>query len=926
MFVRKKKGWGRNLDISRGTSRLLLPAALLLVFMISCSSSSTDRNTATYTIGGTVSGLNGTLVLHNNGGNALPVSSSGSFVFNASLATGRSYSVTVPSQPAAQTCTVTNGSGTVNAASITNIQIACSNNTYAVGGTVSGLNGTLVLRNNGGDDLSVSANGSFTFSTALNNETAYSVTVSSQPSLQICTIVNGSGTIQTANVTNVQVSCALAGSDPKVTVSFPPAISMTYGDTVRVSGTISGGIKTAALGTAAVLTQSLNGVVRASSEDTVLTSISVNGVPAETADGYQTWEAEVPLDIGTSILKVETNLDPAAARIAIARHYASNESIAIDSANNRVLGVDKFSKTIFAVDLSTGTNTILSDSKTPSAVNPLHLPSSIAIDSSNNRALVVDYRVVDYRNVPVIVAVNLQTGARTILSDNMTPNFANPFRSLGDIAVDSANNRALVADYGLNAVVAVNLSTGVRTILSDDITPNADNPFSSPRWITIDRENDRALVVDLQLHAPSALHAVIAVDLATGTRTILSDNTTPNVINQFFHLTDITIDNVNNRALVTDHGNAAIIAVDLDTGARIIISDSETPDSGNILYYPKSIAVDDENNRALIADAGGNVIIAMDLDSGTRTMLIENTTPDSENKFISPLGVAIDGRNDRALVVEGTRNEIIAVDLETGTRTVLSNNTTPNDFYPFINIEAGVAIDSENNRALVADIGRSAVIAVDLETGARTIFLSNITTDTTKPFFPSGIAIDGGNNRALIVDRWNNAIIAVDFDSGNHVVLSDNATPAAGIPFQRISDGIVVDAAHDRALVVDTEADAIIAVDLETGARTILSNSATPDALNPFLGLFGGMAIDSVYNRALVMDSSRRAVIAVDLSTGARTIVSDYSSDEAANPILFPYGIAVDTVRNRILATDGSIMRALFAIDPVNGERVIFSK
>ena len=42
-----------------------------------------------------------------------------------------------------------------------------SSATYSVGGSVSGLSGTVVLQDNGGDSLSVSANGSFTFATQL---------------------------------------------------------------------------------------------------------------------------------------------------------------------------------------------------------------------------------------------------------------------------------------------------------------------------------------------------------------------------------------------------------------------------------------------------------------------------------------------------------------------------------------------------------------------------------------------------------------------------------------------------------------------------------------------------------------------------------------------------------------------------------------
>jgi len=105
---------------------------------------------------------------------------------------------------------------TVTIAAILSLLTACGENEaytppvylYTVGGTVSGLNGTLVLNNNGGNTRTISANGSFVFSTALTNGSAYNVTVYSKPSRQTCTVFNGSGTIQSANVTNVQVVCA----------------------------------------------------------------------------------------------------------------------------------------------------------------------------------------------------------------------------------------------------------------------------------------------------------------------------------------------------------------------------------------------------------------------------------------------------------------------------------------------------------------------------------------------------------------------------------------------------------------------------------------------------------------------------------------------------------------------------------------------
>ena len=79
--------------------------------------------------------------------------------------------------------------------------------TYSIGGSVSGLSGTVVLQDNGGDDLSVSANGAFTFATKLPAGAAYNVTVKTNPSGQTCTVAGGSGTVGSANVTNVAVSC-----------------------------------------------------------------------------------------------------------------------------------------------------------------------------------------------------------------------------------------------------------------------------------------------------------------------------------------------------------------------------------------------------------------------------------------------------------------------------------------------------------------------------------------------------------------------------------------------------------------------------------------------------------------------------------------------------------------------------------------------
>ena len=142
-----------------GTRRpvLCLWSAAALAALTACgggdSGSTPPPPVATYTVGGTVTGLaGGGLALQNNGGDDLPIPASGAFAFATGLAQGAAYAITVKTQPSSptQSCIVSNGAGTVATANVTNVSIACTTAaTVTVGGTVTGLTGSgLVLEYN----------------------------------------------------------------------------------------------------------------------------------------------------------------------------------------------------------------------------------------------------------------------------------------------------------------------------------------------------------------------------------------------------------------------------------------------------------------------------------------------------------------------------------------------------------------------------------------------------------------------------------------------------------------------------------------------------------------------------------------------------------------------------------------------------------
>jgi hypothetical protein len=194
-----------------------------------------DTSPSTFMLGGTVTGLSGSgLVLQQSSSNSVTVSAAGPFQFPQQVANGTAYSITVQAQPTnpSQTCVVSSGSGTVSGGAVSNIAVTCSTNTYALGGTVSGMVGSGLVLSNGSEILAVSANGSFTFGSAVTSGTSYSVAIQSQPSLpgalETCATTSNTGIVASAAVASIVVTCdAEAIPSPGTTLALATGASVS---------------------------------------------------------------------------------------------------------------------------------------------------------------------------------------------------------------------------------------------------------------------------------------------------------------------------------------------------------------------------------------------------------------------------------------------------------------------------------------------------------------------------------------------------------------------------------------------------------------------------------------------------------------------------------------------------------------------------
>jgi len=213
---------------------------------------STGGGAQSYSLSASIQGLSsGGLVLLVNTAQVAVASGATSVSLASMLNSGTAYTVAVQTQPTGETCTVTNGSGTISTSNIANVEVNCVAPTFTIGGTISGLSGSgLVLLNNGDGATSIAANATqFEMESPITSDGSYAISVKTPPGGETCQISQGSGTDVTTNIDSVVVTCApWHGFIETVLYSFmgtddgaDPTTGLTEGQDGNLYGTTSAG-------------------------------------------------------------------------------------------------------------------------------------------------------------------------------------------------------------------------------------------------------------------------------------------------------------------------------------------------------------------------------------------------------------------------------------------------------------------------------------------------------------------------------------------------------------------------------------------------------------------------------------------------------------------------------------------------------------
>jgi hypothetical protein len=199
----------------------------LCALTLAAGLSACGGGTSSYTIGGTVTGLQYEgLVLQNNKTNDLAVAPlpldenknvrNVTYAFPVEVDYGKPYSVTVKEQPKHQECKPTGGTAeTAGRLTTINAVISCSLVSHPVGGTINGLrsDGLQLINGTSGGTYAAVKNdkgeypGEFALTAFVTYGQTYGVTVLKQPDTQTCTVSNGAGIMGDDPVKTVTVNC-----------------------------------------------------------------------------------------------------------------------------------------------------------------------------------------------------------------------------------------------------------------------------------------------------------------------------------------------------------------------------------------------------------------------------------------------------------------------------------------------------------------------------------------------------------------------------------------------------------------------------------------------------------------------------------------------------------------------------------------------
>lgn len=715
----------------------------------------------------------------------------------------------------------------------------------------------------------------------------------------VATSSDGSST-NTAFIVNVENAVG-----PELSQSFPTPKAIFLGESLDVYGKVDAATTELVIsveGGGSSITAVIdmeNGQWRAENVPVVFgpSNQAVIRVAAQDASG----EAEV----------IESHLDGRALLI-------SPTAFALDKENDRAFVAEPMNGTIVLVELSSGNREIFLDF---TRIDEIELPVALAYDVVLNRLLVAD------GFTGLLVAVDIESGESSIVSgpDNGSGAVLNAIYGL---SLDSANGRALITAHSRNLgeeliteeiqsasggfispnyLFSVDLSSGDREVVS------GPGVGAGPLWRSIgsliyDVETDRLFLTGPNTTSDTGRgHSIYEVELESGARRVVSDDDSEGV--RFQSLLSIDIDAEYNRLFVGDF--AGVRLVDIETGVRVQLSGGPALDSEGVRLHaitPRGIVFDARENFLWVLGSRRGGIFKRPLDpiSGELVTACEVGI----GFFLDGAGgLTFDAQLNR--LYSATWSSIYSIDPATSNRQSVSHQNLDTEFARI----SDMVFDVADRRIIFVDSSPGRVVSVDPVTGVRQVLSSAEVGDGDLFEVPKSIMV--GEEGLFVIDsrEEGETLVHIDQESGDRSLVSnisirDNGYPSNLIP----SDN------RNQAYVVDEET--LYLVNLDGSGMEVITNSEIGGDIEYMH--FTDLVKSNAENQILVTGSAVESIVSIDTNTGDRAIVSSNDSSEGPD-MFFPTDMVFDSNNNVLYFFDWQ-GKAIFAMDPKSGDRVVMSR
>ena len=570
--------------------------------------------------------------------------------------------------------------------------------------------------------------------------------------------------------------------------------------------------------------------------------------------------------------------------------------ISLDQIGNRAFLTDRSLRAILAVDLATGSRDVVASSEIGSG-EVFATPINVVYDTASSRLIAY---VGNH-----LQSIDLASGVRTYFSGptrGSGPELPSTGTVTGSMAIDTAANRLIVA--GFDVIIGVDLVTGNRTSIADNTTGTGPELGGTSKIAIQDATTAYLTTGD----------AILAVDLGSGDRSIVSGpgmGSGPDLRLPIAMGLDID----NNRLFVGTDSWGSVISVDLSTGDRVLVSETRGPGSGPALVFPTDIVWDSTASRIIVADRDAGQLLQIAPDSGNRAILSGNGLGAGEI-LGGGRDIRLDLANDRAFVGTSYLDRLISIDLTTGDRVTVSGNGVGagTDF----NGPNLIANDLANSTVFVKQV--RGIVAVNMVNGNRTTVVDESAGSGPSMKSPADMAFDRTGNRMLFTMWIDGSVVSADMSTGIRSILSDALTGAG--PLLDSPRGIAIDPAMNRALVSDVNpsGNALLGVDLTTGDRQILSGQGV--GVGTIISNIVKIRIDDTSGRVFGIGQATDNLIEFSLLTGDRTEVSGPARGGGI-AIDSPDGLDIDMPNNRAFVLSGT---SLMIVELTSGDRVVLSR